>query len=183
MLADFKLNNDPKKQYYATLKTDFDKHRSFAIGAPAPDFRLPTAAGDSVNLKDFQGKLVYLNFWKSTNGLCLRDLAYAQDLIRRFDGKNIVFVNIALDENEQAWRQLVLNKKLPGVQVRAAGGLRSALAKVYSVQEVPTYYLLGEDGTFLNTKPKRLSSRAAVEEINQSFGKASTYIDALSVMK
>jgi thiol-disulfide isomerase/thioredoxin len=183
MLADFKANADPKKQYYATLKADFDKHRNFAIGAPAPAFRLPTAAGDSINLKDFQGKLVYLNFWKSTNGLCLRDLAYAQDLMRRFEGKNIVFVNVALDENEQAWRQLVTNKKLPGVQVRATGGLRSALAKVYSVQEVPTYYLLGEDGTFLNTKPKRLSSRAAIEEINQSFGKASTYMSALSVMK
>ena len=183
MLTDYKVNADPKKQYAATLKADFDKHRSFAIGAPAPAFRLPAAIGDSVNLKDFEGKLVYLNFWKTTNGLCLRDLAYAQDLIRRFEGKNIVFVNVALDENEQAWRQLVTIKKLPGVHVRATGGLRSALAKVYSLQEVPTYYLLGEDGTFLNTKPKRLSSRAAIEEINQSFGKASTYLSALSVTK
>lgn len=183
LLTDFQANADPKKQYYPTLKADFDKHRSFAIGAPAPAFRLASAAGDSINLKDFQGKLVYLNFWKTTNGLCLRDLAYAQDLIHRFEGKNIVFVNVALDDNEQAWRQMVLVKKLPGIHVRASGGLRSTLAKVYSVQEVPTYYLLGEDGTFLNTKPKRLSSRAAVDEINQSFGKASTYLSALSVMK
>lgn len=183
MLADYRANSDPAKQFFGTLKADFDKHRGFAIGAPAPAFRLPAAIGDSVNLKDFEGKLVYLNFWKTTNGLCLRDLAYAQDLIRRFEGKNIVFVNVAMDDNEQAWRQLVTVKKLPGVHVRATGGLRSALAKVYSVQEVPTYYLLGEDGTFLNTKPKRLSSRAAIEEINQSFGKASTYLSALSVMK
>ncbi|WP_375416879.1 TlpA family protein disulfide reductase [uncultured Hymenobacter sp.] len=182
MLADFEAG-DPKKEFSPTLRADFDKHRSFAIGAPAPAFRLASATGDSINLKDFQGKLVYLNFWKTTNGLCLRDLAYAQDLIRRFEGKNIVFVNVALDENEQAWRQLVTIKKLPGVHVRATGGLRSALAKLYAVQEVPTYYLLGEDGTFLNTKPKRLSSRAAVDEINQSFGKASTYLSALSVMK
>jgi len=40
---------------------------------------------------------------------------------------------------------------------------------------VPTYILLAEDGTFLNTKPKRLSSRAAIDEIKESFGKASTY--------
>jgi hypothetical protein len=45
---------------------------------------------------------------------------------------------------------------------------------------VPTYLLIGEDGTILNPKPKRLSSRAAVDEINQSFGKASTYTAAVS---
>ncbi len=179
MLADFR-NYDPKNAYLPTLRADFDRHKDFAIGAPAPDFKLVSATGDTVHLHDFQGKLVYLNFWKTTNGLCLRDLAYAQELMRKFEGKNITFINIALDENEGAWRQLVNIKKLPGVQVRvASGGLRSATAQAYALQEVPTYFLVGEDGTFLNTKPKRLSSRAAVDEINESFGKASTYTSAI----
>ncbi|UOQ98195.1 TlpA family protein disulfide reductase [Hymenobacter sp. 5317J-9] len=179
MLADFR-NYDPKNQYFPTLQDDFDRHKEFAIGAPAPDFKLATATGDTVHLHDFAGKLVYLNFWKSTNGLCLRDLAYAQELMRKFEGKNITFINIALDENEQAWKSLVTVKKLPGVQVRVpGGGLRSQVAKEYALQEVPTYMLVGEDGTFLNTKPKRLSSRAAIDEINQSFGKASTYTSAI----
>jgi peroxiredoxin len=179
MLADFR-NYDAKNLYYPTLLADFNQHKDFAIGAPAPDFKLASATGDTVHLHDFQGKLVYINFWKSTNGLSLRDLAYAQEMMRKFEGKNIVFVNIALDENEQAWRQLVTVKKLPGVQVRASGGgLRSVVAKAYALQEVPSYFLVGEDGTFLNTKPKRLSSRAAVDEITQSFGKASTYSSAI----
>jgi thiol-disulfide isomerase/thioredoxin len=178
MLADFR-NYDPKNLYTPTLQEDFNRHKDFAIGAPAPDFKLASATGDTVNLHDFQGKLVYINFWKSTNGLSLRDLAYAQEMMRKFEGKNIVFVNIALDENEQAWRQLVTVKKLPGVQVRVPGGMRSPVAQAYALQEVPTYMLVGEDGTFLNTKPKRLSSRAAIDEINQSFGKASTYTSAI----
>ena len=179
MLADFR-NYDSRNVYYPTLLSDFDRHKDFAIGAPAPDFKLTSATGDTIRLHDFAGKLVYLNFWKSTNGLCLRDLAYAQELMRKFEGKNIVFVNVALDENEQAWKSLVNIKKLPGVQVRVpGGGLRSATAHAYALQEVPSYFLVGEDGTFLNTKPKRLSSRAAVDEINQSFGKASTYTSAI----
>lgn len=179
MLADFR-NYDPKNVYYPTLQADFNRHKDFAIGAPAPDFKLLSATGDTVNLHDFQGKLVYINFWKSTNGLCLRDLSYAQELIRKFEGKNITFINVALDENEQAWKQLVMVKKLPGVQVRIpGGGLRSAVAHAYALQEVPSYFLVGEDGTFLNTKPKRLSSRAAIDEINQSFGKAGTYTSAI----
>jgi len=74
----------------------------------------------------------------------------------------------------------VLIKKLPGVHARVLGGMRSDIAKAYNLSEVPTYILLGEDGTILNAKPKRLSSRAAVDEINQSFGKASLYTSAVA---
>ena len=179
MLADFRAL-DSRRRFLPALEADFNQHKALAIGAPAPDFRLMSATGDSVRLSSFQGKLVYLNFWKTTNGLCLRDLAYAQDLNKRFEGKNIVFINVALDDIEAPWRQLVVAKKLPGVQLRAVGGLRSGVAKAYHLQEVPTYLLLGEDGTILNPKPKRLSSRAAVEEINQSFGKAGVYSAAVS---
>ena len=180
MLADFR-NYDPKNQFYPTLEADFNLHKDFAIGTPAPDFTLAAANGDTVHLHDFAGKLVYLNFWKSTNGLCVRELAYAQELMRRLEGKNIVFVNVSLDENEQVWKSFVALRKLPGVQVRIAGGLRSATARAYALQEVPAYFLVGEDGTFLNTKPKRLSSRAAFDEINQSLGKAGTYPTTLTL--
>jgi thiol-disulfide isomerase/thioredoxin len=179
MLAEYRTL-DTKHRFLATLESDFDKHRALAIGAPAPNFRLVTVTGDTASLSSFQGKLVYLNFWKTTNGLCLRDLAYAQDLAKRFEGKNIVFVNVALDDAELPWRQLVKVKKLPGVHMRASGGYASATAKAYSLQDVPTYLLIGEDGTILNPKPKRMSSRAAVDEINQSFGKAGTYSTAIS---
>ena len=68
--------------------------------------RCVSATGDSVrlHLHDFQGKLVYLNFWKTHQwSLCLRDLAYAQDLNRTLRGQeHRTFVNIALDENEKA---------------------------------------------------------------------------------
>lgn len=178
MLADYR-SVDAKNEFYPLLQRDFETHKAFAIGAPAPDFKLVATTGDTVSLRDFAGKLVYLNFWRTTSGLSLRDLPYAQDLAKKFEGKNIVFLNIALDENDPAWKRLVTSKKLPGVHVRAAGGLRSELARAYALQEVPTYFLLAEDGSFLNTKPKRLSSHAAIDEIKESFGKASTYTSNL----
>lgn len=182
MLEDFRAT-DTGNQYYPLLKQDFDTHKAFAIGAPAPNFRLVSHKGDTVSLQQFAGKLVYLNFWRTTSGLALRDLPYEAELIKKFEGKNIVFLNVALDDNEGAWKQLVISKKLPGTHVRSGGGLRSAVARAYAVQDVPSYFLLAEDGTFLNTRPKRLSSRAAVDEIKESFGKANTYSSSLPTGK
>ena len=46
---------------------------------------------DTMHLHDFADKRVYLNFRKTTNGLCLRDLAYVKELMRTLEGRNIVF--------------------------------------------------------------------------------------------
>lgn len=179
LLTDFQTV-DTKNEYYPTLLHDFETHKAFSIGSPAPEFRLATVTGDSVSLRDFVGKLVYLNFWRTTSGMSLRDLPYAQELAKRFSGKDIVFLNVALDDNETSWKQMVINRKMPGVHVRATGGLQSAIARAYALQEVPSYFLLAEDGTFLNTKPKRLGSHAAIDEIKESFGKAATYTSTLA---
>jgi peroxiredoxin len=166
---------DGRQLYGPTLAADFTQHQALAIGTAAPALRLPTAAGDSLSLSNFSGKLVYLNFWKSTSGPCLYDLTHLRELQKQFAGRNLVFVSINLDEDEASWRQQLAQKPLPGVQLWAAGGYQSAAARAYGVQTMPAYVLIGEDGTILNPRPKRPSSRAAVEELNQAFGRAARY--------
>ena len=63
------------------LQVNFDQHKDFAISGQRLISRCPLT-GDTVHLHDFAGKQVYLNFWKTTNGLCLRDLAHAKELMR-----------------------------------------------------------------------------------------------------
>ncbi|RYY09081.1 MAG: TlpA family protein disulfide reductase [Cytophagaceae bacterium] len=146
-----------------------------AIGTAAPDFCLPATTGGTLSLSDFRGQLLYLSFWKSTSGPCIYDFPYLQDLAQRFAGQNVVFISINLDDTEATWRQQVAQKKLPGVQLWAAGGYQAAPALTYGVQTAPAYLLIGEDGIILNPSAKRPSSRAAVDEIKQAFGRAAQY--------
>jgi peroxiredoxin len=164
---------DGRQLYAPTLAADFAQRQALAIGTPAPAFRLPSITGDTLSLRDFQGKLVYLNFWKSTSGPCLYDLAHLQELQKQFAGRDLVFVSIDLDD-EASWQQLA-QRPLAGVQLWAAGSYQSAAAVAYGVQAMPAYVLIGEDGTILNPRPKRPSSRAATAELTQAFGRAARY--------
>ena len=174
---------DKQGRFWPALAAELAQHqRTPEIGTLAPEFRLSTASRDTLNLNDFRGKLVYLNFWKSTSGPCLYDLVYQQDLLKQLAGRDIVFVSINLDESPENWRLLLTKRELAGTQMWAPGGLQSAAAKAYAVQAVPAYVLIAEDGTILDPRPKRPSSRAAVDELNQSFGKAARYRSTLPLL-
>ena len=173
---------DKLGQYWPKLAAELARPRPPDIGTPAPGFHLPSATHDALSLSSLRGKLVYLNFWKSTSGPCLYDLAYQQDLLAQFAGREVVFVSVNLDDNEVNWQQFVEKRKLTGPQLWAAGGLQSSLAQAYGLQELPAYVLIGEDGTILDPKPKRPSNRALAAELEQAFGKAARYQATLPLL-
>jgi thiol-disulfide isomerase/thioredoxin len=166
MLADYrKLNN--KKEYLHYLEEVYAANRKFALGSPAPDFALTTAQGNPVRLSDFKGKWVYLSFWTTTCGPCLVDMPYAQKLADKLDGKPIVFISVGLDENQQAWQTAVTKKTLSGIHLYGPG-MKSEVAQNYNLGDLPAYFLIDADGTFLSVKPKRPSNNELAKELLQA---------------
>ncbi|MDB5260986.1 MAG: hypothetical protein JWQ14_267 [Adhaeribacter sp.] len=168
MFADFESLNT-NKDLNEFLAVSYNTGKSFALGSEAPAFKLMSNTGNEVALSDFKGKMVYLNFWNSKCGLCQMDLPYALELERELANENVVFVNIGMDENEGYWRESTNRRKLKGVQLY--GGNQSALLKDYKVVELPSYFLIDTDGTFISTKAKRPSNAGAKEQIMHAMHK------------
>lgn len=177
ILNDFNKTNT-NQEYASIINQMYEANKRFALGATAPDFKLTTVKGDTIRLSDLKGKLVYLSFWQTDCGLCLMDMPHGQELAKKMEGKEIVFLNIGMDKDEKNWRSMVTKKQLLGTHAygKVAG---QDLSKIYELKETPSYFLIAEDGTFLNTKPKRPSSHGIAEEINQAFGKAAITASAL----
>jgi len=158
MFADFEHLNT-NKDLNEFLAVSYNTGKSFALGSPAPDFKMKSNIGKEVALSDFKGKMVYLNFWNSKCGLCQMDLPYALELERELANENVVFVNVGMDENEGYWLESVTRRKLKGVQLY--GGNQEDVLKAYKVVELPSYFLIDTDGTFISTKAKRPSNAGA----------------------
>ena len=62
----------------------------------APDFALPNPDGKKLALKDFRGKVVFLNFWASWCEGCREEMPSMERLYQEFKGKGleIVAVNV-----------------------------------------------------------------------------------------
>ncbi len=140
---------------------------SLLPGNPAPLFSLKTKEGKTVNLSDFKGKVVYLDFWASWCGPCMMEMPHAKILQDSFANKEVVFLYVSIDEDEKAWQKTMAAKKMKGVHVLAKG-FDHEVPKKYGVNGIPSYYLISREGKIIDNHPSRPSDPGIYKEIEDA---------------
>lgn len=83
----------------SALSTQSDKSKKpqrpdYAI--KAPDFKLRTVHGKLVNLSDYRGKVVLLNFWGTWCGPCLQEIPDFNRLYSKYNKKGLEILGVTL---------------------------------------------------------------------------------------
>ena len=144
-LAEF-LQDNPYPEYTEVVEEVMRETAQLKPGQPAPGFTLDDLQGQSVSLSDFRGQAVFLDFWASWCGPCIEAVPHLEEIKQRTRDQKVVFLNISLDSSADEWRQAVDEYGLTGVHVHAPGGWQAAVAQLYQVQSIPSYFLVGPDG-------------------------------------
>lgn len=135
--------------YVKGVEKDLQKLRSFSKGAIAPDFRLPTPAGDSVSLSSFRGKIVVLDFWASWCGPCRVANPRMVELYKKYKDKGVEFFGVSLDEDKSQWVKAIKKDKLTWTNVSDLKGWNSSAANLYEVHAIPATFLIDRDGKII----------------------------------
>ena len=128
-------------------------------GAPAANFIGTDSRGKQCQLSDYKGQYVYLNFGNTQIDKTRKDL----DVLARFyeNHKNaLIIMNVFLyDTPEQVARIAIPYKdKMVFLHVDNPDELK----KIYSIRNVPSYFLLDREGNFLMTKNAEPSEEVRV---------------------
>ena len=140
----FKETN-PYPEYNEAIEAALAKALVLQPGQLAPDFTLDDLDGQPVSLNQFKGKAIFIDFWASWCGPCIGDLPYIQKIKAEMAEQPVVFLNISLDDDEEAWREAVAKHEIKGVHLRAAGW-GADVAKAYSIHSLPSYYVVDAQG-------------------------------------
>ncbi|WP_026699874.1 thiol-disulfide oxidoreductase ResA [Salibacterium aidingense] len=71
-------------------------------GDVAPNFVLSTIDGESVELKDFRGKGVFLNFWGTYCPPCEEEMPYMDKLYQEFEDRGVEVLAVNVGESNLA---------------------------------------------------------------------------------
>lgn len=114
-----------------------------AAGEVAPPLRLATASGQTVELVQLRGKVVYVDFWASWCGPCKRSFPWMNEMLVKYRAQGLEIVAVNVDKKrEDAERFLAAAPAQFTVVYDASGGAPAA----WQVKAMPTSYLIDAAG-------------------------------------
>ena len=124
-------------------------------GEPAIDFNYPNIEGNKFSLASFKGNLVYVDVWATWCGPCKAEIPALQQLETDYHDKNITFMSISVDKDQEAWENMVAEKELGGVQLWADSRF---ISENYVIMSIPRFMLFDSEGNVISTNAPRPSS-------------------------
>jgi DsbE subfamily thiol:disulfide oxidoreductase len=112
----------------------------------APDFTLASPDGRQVSLKDFRGKVVFLNFWATWCEFCRDEMPAMQRLYQEFQGKGLEIVGVNVKDKRSDALAFVKKLQVTYPIVLDPDG---EVGLLYGAFGMPLSYLIDRKGTIL----------------------------------
>ncbi len=71
--------------------------QNLQIGQAAPEFAAQTLEGQTVNLKDLQGKVVVLTFWSTKCAICHAEIPKLNKIVERYKDQDVAFLALTME--------------------------------------------------------------------------------------
>lgn len=114
------------------------------VGQPAPQFTLPSLKSDTpTSLKQFAGKVVYLDFWASWCAPCKKSFPALNTLHQKLKSQGFEVVAVNLDEDKVAADKFLQDVPVDFTVLRDAKG---ELSDQYVVETMPTSFIIDKNG-------------------------------------
>lgn len=109
-----------------------------------PEFSLPSVSGGEVKLRDFQEKIVFLNFWATWCPYCRLERPALQALYDKYKDKDFVVVSVSIDRSDiKTVKKYVEEHEITFPNLHDQ---QSKLALEYGIRGVPSTFFINRDG-------------------------------------
>jgi thiol-disulfide isomerase/thioredoxin len=111
---------------------------------------------------------VYIDFWASWCGPCIREMPRSMELIDKYKGR-VAFVYLSLDDDIEPWKNALkkYNINRPYMTHHFRIGSHSDAAILFNVNAIPHYILIDRKGNFVNLNAPRPSDATLERELDR----------------
>lgn len=145
----------PSFHYVQALQEKTAQMNTLQPGDPAPDFEFVDKDGNTHKLADLRGKVIYLDFWATWCGPCIRAMQQSGPLKEKFkDNKDVVFVYISTDQDVNKWKGHNITNG-GDKYMWHVGQNAYATSNAYRIQTIPRYVIIDKDGNIVDPNAPR----------------------------
>jgi len=113
------------------------------------EFEAVLLDGTKIDLKDYRGKVVLLDYWATWCGPCIGELPTLKNIHKAYHDKDFVIIAFSVDEDVEHLKQFIEKEELPWLNASEVLSKKANLAdsrKKYDINAFPSTILIGRDG-------------------------------------
>jgi len=153
---EFAGEEDEAKKWYARVVAEFPNSQQARKAAGARtrlesvgksiSLQGKTPEGDVVDLANYRGKVVLIQYWASWSERCKADMATLKELAAKYGRSGFSIIGVNLDSSLEQMANYLAENRLPWPQIFEEGGLDSRPANELGVLTLPTMILIDQQG-------------------------------------
>jgi len=137
--------------------TDFGKkifdflslNQNIKIGDKFVDFSQTDTSNKKINLSDFKGKVILLEFWGSWCGPCREENPSLLKIYNDYRSMGFEIFGVATETDKKQWIKAIKTDGLTWTNVTDLKGSRNKAALIYGVSGYPMNFLIDRNGTIV----------------------------------
>jgi len=111
----------------------------------APDWSLKDLDGKAINLSDFKGKIVILNFWATWCPPCRAEIPDFIDVAKQYQGKGVIIVGLSVDSIQPS--EVAAFAKKAGINYPIVMSTDDLAQKYGAAEAIPVTCIIAPDGS------------------------------------
>ncbi len=114
----------------------------------APDFSLPSMSGGQLSLKDYRGKVVFINFWATWCATCKVEMPSMEKVYRKFKDQGLEMLTISVDKDQSLIRPFLKEYDLTFPVLLDPKS--ETAKKAYKTTGVPETFIVNKQGIIVH---------------------------------
>ena len=111
---------------------------------PAPNFSLKDADGNAVNLADYRGKVVLINFWATWCGPCEAEIPWFIEFEKKYKDQGFAVLRVSMDDD--GWKSVRPYIASHKINYRIMIGSEVVSQQFGEIEALPTSFVLDREG-------------------------------------
>jgi len=153
------LASEKTNPYYNLLEQPSSSFYASQNGEMAYLFQAEDKFGDHFNLKNYIGKVIFIDIWATWCGPCINHRPKVLEFAEKYKNNDEVAVLlVSVDSSKNKWLSF-LNKENQefGKNLFIENGMQTEFGNNYNITFIPRYILIGKNGKIINSNIKEPS--------------------------